>query len=323
MTNEYTRQTQTEVTAAGADDFAVLEASLERGRTAALQSIKKAAWVGLLCNIVLATAKILAGWLASSQAVLADGIHSLSDLVTDAALLIGVRFWSAPADDRHPYGHQRIEALVTTGIALVLALAALEIGYEAIVSLRTPTPNRPGLLALLAVSFSIVLKEALYRWTLFIAKKARSQALQANAWHHRTDALSSIPATIAVILSMLWPNLDFVDGLGALVVSLFILKAAWDIAKPALSELIDRGASEDIIRRIEKVALETDGVLDAHKVRTRFQGPMLFMDLHVMVAPNLSVQEGHVISGKVKTRLLELIPDTADVVIHLEPYDGY
>ncbi len=323
MIHETIKQALSEENAHEATKLAGLETAQERTQSTALHSIKKAAWVGLVCNITLATMKILAGWLASSQAVLADGIHSLSDLVTDIALLVGVRFWSAPADDCHPYGHQRIEALVTTGIALILALAAIEIGYEAIVSLRTPAPHKPGLFALLAVSFSIVLKEALYRWTIFIAKQARSQALQANAWHHRTDALSSIPATIAVVLTMIWPQLDFVDGIGALIVSLFILKAAWDIAKPALSELIDRGASEDIIRRIEKVALGTEGVLDVHKVRTRFQGPMLFMDLHVMVAPSLSVQEGHTISGKVKTRLLELIPDSADVVIHLEPYSDY
>ena len=186
------------------------ERTQELSRSATIKNIKLAAWVGLLCNVVLAAAKILAGWLSSSQAVLADGIHSLSDLVTDAALLIGVRFWSAPADDCHPYGHQRIEALVTSGIALILALAALEIGYGAAESLRAPVQHRPGIFALLAVCASIVIKEVLYRWTLGVARKTRSQALQANAWHHRTDALSSIPATLAVVLSMLWPQLDFV-----------------------------------------------------------------------------------------------------------------
>lgn len=294
----------------------------EQHRPEALKNIKKAVWVGLVCNVVLSAAKILAGWLASSQAVLADGIHSLSDLVTDVALLVGVKYWSAPPDECHPYGHQRIEALVTVAIALVLALAAVEIGYEAIVSLRTPSHNRPGIFALLAVCLSIVVKEALYRWTLIVGKKTRSQALQANAWHHRTDALSSIPATVAVVVSMLWPKLDYVDGVGALVVSLFILKASWDIAKPALAELIDQGASKETILRIKEIATGTDGVLDVHKIRTRFQGPGLYMDLHIMVDPKLSVQEGHTISGKVKTRLLELIPDSADVVIHLEHYNG-
>ncbi len=273
-------------------------------------------------NLGLAAVKITAGIVASSQAVLADGVHSVSDLATDVAVVVGVRYWSAPPDAKHPYGHGRIETLVTVGIGLSLAVVALGLGYEAVASVHGSAVKQPGWLAFWAAMVSIVTKEWLYQWTVRVGRKVRSAAVEANAWHHRSDAMSSIPAAAAVAVAAFYPEWAFVDRLGSLVVSLFVLQAAWKITLPALEKLIDRGASEEQIQRIKKIVLSTPGVLDVHAVRSRYLGQELQVDLHVQVDPDISVRQGYAISEHVRRRMLELCHHVEDVVVHLEPYVG-
>lgn len=278
------------------------------------------AWVGLLSNLSLIALKLVAGLLAHSHAVVADAVHSLSDLVTDVALLIGVRFWSAPADERHPHGHGRIETLVTATIGGLLVLVALGLGVDAVRGMVWPDSRIPGVAALVVAIISIVSKEVLFRWTLARGRELSSPALIANAWHHRSDALSSVPAALAVAVARLNPNLDFIDPLGALIVCTLILRAGWKIIWPAFEALIDTAAPDDVHNAIEKLALGVPGVRSAHAIRTRYAGADLAVDLHIEVDGALTVCEGHEIAVSVQRNILNEGPGIGDCLVKVEPF---
>lgn len=284
-----------------------------------IRTVQRATVVGLLANIVLAGGKVTAGIIGSSAAVVADGIHSFTDLVTDLALLIGTRFWTQPPDETHPHGHRRIETLITAFIGFTLAAAGLGLGWEALAHLQEPRTIAPTGLALGAAVISVFSKEWLFRWTRVQAVQADSPALMANAWHHRSDAFSSIPAVMAVGTAMVFPAYAWVDRLGALVVCGFILWAAWGIFHPALQQLVDAGAPADVRDRIGYMALEVEGVVAAHAVRTRYVGPKLAVDIHLEVDGELTVAQGFGIARRVKDHLLANGPSVGDVVVQVEP----
>jgi len=282
--------------------------------------IKKVTWVGLFVNFILAAIKFIVGILGHSQAVVADAVHSISDMVTDIAVLVGVKYWSAPPDKDHPYGHWRIETIITGFIGLGLAAVAVGIGYNAIATLKDHCIETPKWIAIIGALVSIIVKELLYHWTVKVGRKVKSSALIANAWHHRSDALSSIPVLLAVGISVIKPEWAFVDRIGAIVVSLIILKVSWDIVFPALKKLSDSGVSGKETEQIRSLAMQVDGVKDAHAIRTRDAGHGIFVDMHVLVDGNISVSEGHDISEKVRDEIINKGHDVLDVVVHIEPY---
>jgi len=277
-----------------------------------VSQVRFAAWIGLIVNLMLAAVKLSAGMLGHSQAVVADAIHSLSDIVTDIA---------APADERHPHGHRRFETLVTVFIGLMVAAAAVGIGWDAVASFGRPS-HPPTIIALVAALLSIAVKEGLYHWTTMMGKGTGSSALVANAWHHRTDALSSIPVAIAVSVAMIDHRLAIVDQIGALVVAVFVLHAAIRIIRPALDQLVDAGAPRAHRTELERLALEVEGVRAAHALRTRYIGSELAVDIHVEVDADLSVADGFAIASEVKRDLLKRGPNVADVVVQIEPHEG-
>ncbi|AET64259.1 Cation diffusion facilitator family transporter [Methanothrix harundinacea 6Ac] len=283
-------------------------------------TVRRLTLIGVVINLALTFMEFVAGIVGNSQAVVADAVHSLSDTVTGVAVLVGVRFWSRPPDECHPHGHRRIEFLVTIFIGLILAAVALGIGYNALATLHDPQRKPPGAVAFFAAVVMIFTKEFLYQWTISVGKEIRSPALIASAWHHRSDALSSIPAAAAVAGAAIVPGLSFLDHLGAIVISAFILQVAWKIIRPSLEQLVDLGAPEEIRRGIEQLASATPGVEEVHAIRTRHIGSGIEVDLHVLVDPRLTVEEGHEISEEVKRRLIEYVSDVVDVVVHLEPY---
>jgi len=283
--------------------------------------VRRVGWVGLVCNLLLAAAKAVAGILGHSQAVLADALHSLTDSVTDIAVILGVRYWTAPADDDHPHGHGRIETLVTVVIGLAVGAVAVGMGVEAIRGLREESRFVPSGFALVVSLASIVGKEILYQWTARVGREVRSPALVANAWHHRSDAISSIPAALAVGFALINPEWAVVDSVGAVVVCLLILQASWKILRPAVDQLIDAGAPASERRRIEELAVLVDGVEAAHAVRTRYVGADLAVDLHVEVDGGLSVGEGHAIALAVRRKLVEDGPNVVDAVVQVEPHN--
>jgi cation diffusion facilitator family transporter len=277
--------------------------------------------IGLVVNLLLSAIKFGLGILGHSQAVVADAVHSLSDMGTDLLVLIGLKFWSAPPDDTHPYGHQRIETVVTLLISAALASVAVGLGWREIRHLGGEPHGPPLSFAIFGPLLSIVAKELLFRQTRAVGKRIHSSALIANAWHHRSDALSSIPAFLAVGMAAINPKWAFLDSVGALIVALLILKVAWDIASPALSELMDHGASREDLRAITDLAQSVSGVCSIHRLRTRRVGSGWFVDLHVMVDGDLPVRKGHDIATVLQHKLLEDGPSVADVTIHIEPND--
>jgi cation diffusion facilitator family transporter len=286
-----------------------------------VKQVRRIAAVGIITNLGLAAIKFLVGTLGASQAVIADAVHSLSDLSTDIAVLIGVKFWSAPPDRRHPYGHRRIETIITAGIGLILATVALGLVVNALQSIRLPNRPATNWIALAGPVCSIVLKEILFRWTRRIGEQVGSSAVIANAWHHRSDVLSSVPAVLAVSAAAFNPNWWFVDPIGAIVIAMFILKVAWDIIRPSLLELSDQGASEEELKRVRALADGVEGVREIHALRTRRLGSGLAIDLHVLVDPEMSVREGHIIAENVKAERLEKGPGVMDAIVHLEPWE--
>lgn len=287
---------------------------------AASQRIRRVTWVGLVANLALSGLKFLAGLYGRSQAVIADSIHSLTDVATDIAILIAAKHWTAPPDDHHPYGHGRIETVVTLLIGVSLAGVAIRIAYGGLASLQAAHTSAPGAVALFAALVSIACKEALYRWTVRQGRRIQSKAVVANAWHHRSDALSSVPVAVAVGVAMIFPRWAFLDHIGAVVVSVFIIKAAVDIGKDAVYELIDSAVSAEVMNAVKDVAADHSEVREVHAVRARRVGSGLHVDMHLLVDGAMSVSRGHQISEDVRDRLFNSSLNILDAVVHLEPF---
>ncbi|MDY0164326.1 cation diffusion facilitator family transporter [Desulfobotulus sp.] len=283
--------------------------------------IRSVTLIGLLVNLILVAVKYSAGWWGNSEALMADAVHSATDAITDLAVIAGAAIWTRPPDADHPYGHHRMETLVTLFIGGLLFLAGIGIGVEATQNLLSGHRCQPLPLAAYAAAFSIFIKEGLYRWTHQVGHSLGSPAVIANAWHHRIDALSSIPAFLAVSAAILFPKLLFLDSIGALVVAVFIAQAATRILWPNLRELMATGASPEICRRIADQACAHPAVLDAHHIRTRFLGTRIFADIHLVVDGDLTVREAHKIAEDVRKLLMRYNSHMEDVVIHIEPPD--
>ncbi|MBL7115583.1 MAG: cation transporter [Kiritimatiellae bacterium] len=285
------------------------------------RTIRRVTYVGMLINAVLAFIKIAVGGLARSSAVVADGVHSLSDMFTDAAIIAGSRYWDKPADSGHPHGHRRIETAVTLFIGLTLATVAFNMAWRAVTSIHAGEHHTPGRVAMVAALISIFVKEILYRWTLDAGHRIHSMPLVANAWHHRSDAWSSIPAAAAAGLATLGEGWGFIDQVGAIAVAIIVLHAAMKISWPAAQQLMDSAGPRATVNDITNIARSTAGVRDAHRVRTRYMGgSRLSVDMHVLVDGTLTVSEGHDIATAVRKRLIEKRRDIVDVVVHTEPF---
>ena len=277
--------------------------------------------VGLVVNLALAGGKFLVGWIAGSRGVMADAVHSLSDTVTDVVVLVGAGMWTMPADPGHPHGHGRIETLVSLVIGVALGAAGIGLAWSALVAIHQGVGSSPGWLAFGISCVSVGVKEWLFRWTFRVGKEYRSSALLANAWHHRSDALSSLPVAVAVAGSRLYPQWQYLDSIAAILVAVLIVHMAWTIIVPAAVQLTDAGLSEEEVERIVKLVLETEGVRATHEIRSRYLGAKLQVDLHILVDPQLSVREGHRIATEVRERLLREVENLADVLVHVEPFE--
>lgn len=293
-----------------------------------IRLVRRVTWIGLCVNLFLTALKFFAGVLAHSQVLIADAVHSLSDMATDLAVLIGSRFWGQPADEDHPNGHAKIESLVTLFIGLTLFLVALELIRGAVHSLNGVIDGKriplPGKFALYAAVISIILKEWLYRITVRAGRKAESPAAMANAWHHRSDALSSLPAAAAVGICLAFgERYAYLDPVGTILVSCMILFASFEIVRPAISTLLDRGETRDKISQIREVVTGFPEIAGLHKIRTRPLGANRFaVDLHLQVDPAMTVLSAHTLSHRVADAMREKIPDLVDVVAHIEPRDA-
>jgi cation diffusion facilitator family transporter len=284
------------------------------------REMRRVTLLGAVTNLLLAFAQLVGGWFSQSQALIADGAHTLSDLATDVMVLFAARKANAAADARHPYGHGRIETLATVGVGLVLAAVALGIILDAGRRLLSPDDLlSPQPLALALAALAIVSKEALYHYTMRVARRVRSTLLEANAWHHRSDVVSSIVVLIGVGAAI--AGLRFMDAVAAVLVALLIgrmgARMIWDSAH----ELIDTGVDGEAQEQLLAAARAIDGVRGAHALRTRKMGGVVLADIHVIVPPRISVSEGHRISESVCKALRRVHPELGDVLVHIDPED--
>ncbi len=285
------------------------------------KEIKNVTVVGIIVNLFLSITKLIIGYLGNSQALIADGVHSFSDLATDLSIIFGVKYWLAPADEEHQYGHRKIELLVTIFIAIALAFVGISIFAKAILALKQNNIQSPSLVAFVGAMLSIISKEWLYRYTVKKANILKSPAVKANAWHHRSDAISSLPVAIVIIIAAIFPKLIWLDAIGAIVVSVFIIYPAYTIFKKSILSILDESVDSETLSKIEQIALQTKDVKEVHDIRTRKAGETFFVDMHILVDGNISVQEGHDISEEVKLNLMKSNEDILDVLVHLEPFN--
>ena len=303
------------MTAKGVDSAAVNDASaaLERYR-----ETRRVTLVGAVLDLVLGVAKIVVGFFNHSQALVADGVHSLSDLGTDVMVLVAAKHASAEADEEHPYGHARIETVATVALGAALLLVAIGLAYDAISRLFEPARLlTPGWLSLVVASISIFSKEAIYHYTMRSARKLRSNMLRANAWHSRSDAISSIVVVIGVAGTM--AGLNYLDALAAVGVALMLAKIGWGLGWHSVRELVDTGLDRGQVEQIRDTIESVTGVRDLHLLRTRRMGGDALVDVHIQVDPKLSVSEGHQVSEAVRWRLIRDIDEVSDVTVHIDP----
>lgn len=285
------------------------------------KTIRQITFIGLIINLILSGVKIAVGVLGSSSALVADGVHSLSDCTSDLAIIIGSKFWSQPPDHSHPYGHQRFETLITIGIGVAVGAVGVFILFDGFLALRNEDFSVPSKFTAIAAAASIITKEALYRWTIHKNRNINSPAIKANAWHHRSDAVSSLPVLITILVAAWHPEWVFVDAIGGLVVASFIMHASWEIVHPAILEIMDTGVPMDLYERIRQSIVETEGVCSVHELRTRYVGSEVYVDFHAVVNPELTVREGHKIAERLMTVLTETYPEVTDVLVHVDPHD--
>ncbi len=288
--------------------------------------------LGAAVNLMLTGFKLAGGIWGHSQVMIADAIHSLSDLVTDFAVLVGARYWNLPADEDHPYGHAKIETLVTLFIGAALGFLGVRLMLDAVQSLPEYWKAADGLtqiqtptvLALAAALVSIITKEWLYRITVRVGRQVRSTATIANAWHHRSDALSSIPAAIAVgACLILGPQYAFLDAVGTILVAAMIIYAAWEIIHPTFRVLLDGGLPHEKIAAIREIVKACPEIKHPHDIRTRYLGDReLEVTLHVLVDPNMTVAASHTLADRVEEALLHSNMNIVSVIVHVEPWQG-
>lgn len=298
----------------------------EGGETAAMardaryRETARVTIVGAVLDLVLGIAKLAAGYFANSQALLADGIHSLSDLVTDGMVLYAARHSNAEPDAEHPYGHGRFETIATVGLAVALVLVASGIAYGAAQRLFDPAQlPHPGVWALIVAVLSIAGKEWIYHYTMRVAKRQRSDMLRANAWHSRTDAFSSVIVLIGVAGTM--AGFSYLDALAAIGVALIIAHIGWSLGWKALKELVDTAVDQRLVENLRECIMGVDGVLGLHLLRTRHAGGQILADVHVVIDAGISISEGHHISEMVRGQLLKEFEDVTDVTVHIDPED--
>lgn len=289
------------------------------GENEVLRRTTRITLAGFILNVLLSGFKLAGGIVSSSHALVADGVHSLSDCVTDVAILIGAKFWTKPSDVNHPHGHARIETIIAGFIGVFIVLTGLYIAWKSFGVIMKPAVNPPGWPAFAVAVTAVLTKGILSRWTLRTSRKLKSPALAANAMHQRSDAVSSIPVAVVVLAARIDHSLVVLDGIGGVFVSIFILKLGINIFQSALWQLSDTAAPTEIVEELRRIALSVDGVVDVHDLRTRYQGDGIQADMHIVVDGRMPLAEAFSILKEVERNLCMIGPGVVDVLVRLEP----
>ena len=281
----------------------------------------KATYLSILGNIALALTKGIAGYFGNSYALIADAIESATDVFSSVLVLFGIKYSTKPADSNHPYGHGRAETLVTFAVVGFLVISATIIAYESIHNILTPhkTPEKFTLYILAGI---VLIKEVFYRIVSKKSDETNSSSLKADAWHHRSDAITSIAAFIGISIALfMGKGYESADDWAALFAAFFILYNSYKIFRPALGEIMDEHLNDDLVEEIRVKSLIVPGILGTEKCFIRKAGMKYHVDLHAIVSAKISVKEGHDLSHKLQDTLKEKIPQLGNVLIHIEPDD--
>ena len=276
-------------------------------------------WVGVIANVVLVALKLVVGISARSQALVADGVHSISDLFSDLVVYLGLKWGRKEADEDHPYGHGRIETMSGFIVGLILFLVGVGIVYNSIVAIYGHQTAAPSVLAIYVAGFSIILKEAMYWYTVLVGRRIDSPVLIANAWHHRTDALSSVAVLIGVAAAYFNPDWHLADSIAALVVSYFIFRVSVSLMSNSVRELVDTMPGPEVTDMIRRHSAQIKGVRNVHDIMARKSGPHILVEIHVVVDKNITVLQGHDIAKEVEQTLLTRMTKVNKVIVHIDP----
>ena len=280
----------------------------------------RVSFISIIINIFLALLKLIAGIIGNSQAMMSDAIHSASDVISTIVVIIGVYISRKKPDRKHQYGHERYECLAAIILSFILCLTGIYIGYNGINSLICKNYNNYDitLIALVSAIISIVVKEWMYHYTIKAAKKINCSALKADAWHHRSDALSSVGALIGIGGSML--GFKFLDPIASLIISLCIIKATFDIMKDSFDKMMDVSVDTELENSIRKIVIEEKGVLRIDDLKTRLFANRIYIDLEIAVDGNQSLNEAHEIAERVHDKIEAQIKECKHCMVHVNPY---
>jgi cation diffusion facilitator family transporter len=288
-------------------------------RTERLQKGLRTTVVGLTVNFGLAVGKLVAGWTGHSHALVADGVESLADLLSSVIVWRGLRIAAEPADQDHPYGHGKAEPLAAALVSLMLIFAAIWIAWTSTIEILRPHDS-PAPFTLGVLLLVILIKETLFRWVWGKGNEMDSSAVRTDAWHHRSDAITSAAAFLGISIALTGgKGYESADNWAALVASCVIAFNGWRLLRPAFNELMDRAPDRELIEQIRAIAKTIPGVEEIDKCHVRKMGYQFFVDIHVVVDPQMTVERSHGIGHDVKDRLRTEIPAVRDVLVHIEP----
>lgn len=278
--------------------------------------------VSIYVNVLLALGKFIAGFLAHSSAMISDAIHSASDVFSTFIVMFGIKISNKQSDEDHQYGHERFESAAAIVLSVILAVTGLEIGISGISVIfggDYDSLSIPGIAALIAAIVSIIVKEAMYWYTRSAAKKIRSDVLMADAWHHRSDSLSSIGAFIGILGSRM--GYPVLDSIASVFICICILKAAVDIFREAMNKMVDKACPDDVVEDIKKVILSVDGVKGVDLLRTRLFGSKIYVDVEISADGDKSLRETHLIAENVHDKIESNFADVKHCMVHVNPLD--
>lgn len=295
------------------------DAGIAPGRRAELQSGIRVTVYGLILNVGLTISKLWIGSIGQSQALIADGVHSFSDLLGDILVIFGLSVGHREPDENHPFGHGRIETVAAMAMGMLLLAVAAGIIVSAIKDILSEQSSEASPAVMVVAILSILLKESMYQYTIRVGRRIKSLVIIGNAWHHRSDALSSVAVLIGVVAAYLRPEWHLADSLAALVVSIFIIRVGVSLVRQSLREVVDTSPDPEVVAKLVIKAESIEGVRQAHDIKARHSGSQILVEIHIVVDPELTVRRGHDIARTVKRSILNEVPDVSHVIVHVDP----
>lgn len=277
----------------------------------------KVSFVTIIVNIILSIIKLLAGIFGKSSAMISDAVHSISDVFSTIIVILGLKISEKDSDKKHQYGHERFESVATIILSFLLFVTGIIIGFDGLKNIYNNTYSNPEFIALFSAILSIIVKEWMYWYTIKIAKKINSSALKADAWHHRSDAISSIGSLIGISFAML--GFVYMDTIASIIISIIIIKISIEIFIESINKMLDSSCDEDTINKIKEIVLKTKGVIEIESLKTRLFGNKIYIDIEISANKNISFLESHEIAHKVHDRVEKRLDNVKHCMVHINP----